>query len=95
MKTLEFAHGDRMPIIGLGTWESTDRVVYQVVNDALRIGYRHIDCAAIYGNESGVRQALTDSFPEIAALDKHHRYISGTFWAVAGGPYTLANIWDE
>ena len=64
MKTLEFANGDQMPIIGLGTWKSASSDVYEVVNDALRLGYRHIDCAAIYGNETGVGQALTDSFNE-------------------------------
>jgi alcohol dehydrogenase (NADP+) len=31
----------------------------------------------------------------IAALDRHRRYVSGDFWVLEGGPYTVANIWDE
>ena len=32
---------------------------------------------------------------EIADLDRHRRYISGSFWAQEGSPYTIANLWDE
>ena len=62
MKTLKFVNGDQMPVIGLGTWKSTSSDICEVVKDALKMGYRHIDCAAIYGNEQGVGQALTESF---------------------------------
>jgi branched-chain amino acid transport system substrate-binding protein len=32
---------------------------------------------------------------QIAKLDRHRRYVDGTIWVVEGGPYTLANLWDE
>jgi alcohol dehydrogenase (NADP+) len=32
---------------------------------------------------------------EIATLDQHYRYVSGSFWAMDGSPYTLKNLWDE
>lgn len=51
-----------MPIIGLGTWESKDGdEAYNAVKWALEIGYRHIDTAAIYGNEESVGRAIKDS----------------------------------
>lgn len=54
MKTLEFADGDQMPIIVLVTWKSPAGEISEVVSDALSLGYRHIDCGAIYAHEVGV-----------------------------------------
>ena len=40
--------------------------------------------------------SLTDEdLVEIANLDRHRRYVDGTIWVVEGGPYTMANLWDE
>lgn len=58
MKTYTLANGDRIPAFGLGTWKSSRGQVAAAVQEALRIGYTHIDCAAIYGNEVEVGQAL-------------------------------------
>ena len=79
MKTLEFANGDQMPILGLGTWKSSSSDVYEVVNDALKIGYRHIDCAAIYGNEPGVGQALTETFNE-GIVKRDEVWVTSKLW---------------
>jgi alcohol dehydrogenase (NADP+) len=62
MRQLVFQNGDRMPALGLGTWKSKPGEVYQAVRDALRIGYRHFDCAAIYENEPEIGQAFRDAF---------------------------------
>lgn len=32
---------------------------------------------------------------QITALDRGERFIDGSFWELPGGPYTLANLWDE
>jgi alcohol dehydrogenase (NADP+) len=62
MSHLTFANGDSMPQIGLGTWKSKPGEVYAAVREAIRIGYRHIDCAAIYLNETEIGKAFKDAF---------------------------------
>jgi diketogulonate reductase-like aldo/keto reductase len=57
MQTIE-ANGARIPVLGLGTWQLNDRVGARVVEQALRLGYRHIDAALIYGNEREVGEGL-------------------------------------
>ncbi len=51
----------RMPQLGLGVWQVPDDEAVTTVGEALRVGYRSIDTAAAYGNESGVGRALVDS----------------------------------
>jgi diketogulonate reductase-like aldo/keto reductase len=53
--------GVEMPMIGFGTWQLRGRAGRQAVLAALKSGYRHIDTATMYGNESEVGHALTDS----------------------------------
>lgn len=55
---LTFANGDRMPALGLGTWKSAPGEVGAAVATALEPGYRHFDCAPIYGNEVEIGDAL-------------------------------------
>jgi diketogulonate reductase-like aldo/keto reductase len=53
--------GVRMPLLGLGTWQATGTQGYEAALRALRLGYRHIDTATMYGNEREVGRALRDS----------------------------------
>jgi len=55
------ANGARIPAIGLGTWDLRGRTCARVVEQALRLGYRHIDTAEMYGNESEVGEGLRAS----------------------------------
>jgi diketogulonate reductase-like aldo/keto reductase len=55
------AKGARIPLIGLGTWDLRGRNCTRMVEQALRLGYRHIDTAEMYGNESEVGEGLRAS----------------------------------
>lgn len=53
--------GAHIPAVGLGTWQTGGDVCRAAVNTALEVGYRHIDCAHLYGNEVEVGQALSEA----------------------------------
>ena len=57
MQTIE-ANGAKIPAVGLGTWQLNGGVGSRIVEQALRLGYRHLDCALIYGNEKEVGEGL-------------------------------------
>ena len=60
-KTFTLNTGDKIPAIGLGTWQSAPNQVRNAVKVALQKGYRHIDTALAYGNEKEVGQGIKDS----------------------------------
>lgn len=55
------ANGAKIPLLGLGTWELRGRACARIVEQALRLGYRHIDTAEMYDNEREVGEGLRAS----------------------------------
>ena len=55
------SNGVEIPKLGLGTWFITNNDVVQAVKEAVKIGYRHIDTAQAYQNESGVGEGVRES----------------------------------
>jgi diketogulonate reductase-like aldo/keto reductase len=55
------AKGARVPLLGLGTWDLRGRVCARIVEQALRLGYRHVDTAEMYDNEREVGEGLRAS----------------------------------
>ncbi|MGO4585472.1 aldo/keto reductase [Arthrobacter sp. 2RAF6] len=58
--TVRLNDGNAIPQIGLGTWPLDDAQVATAVVSAVELGYRHVDTAYRYGNESGVGQGVRD-----------------------------------
>ena len=55
------AGGATIPLLGLGTWDLRGRTCVRMVEQALRLGYRHIDTAEMYDNERDVGEGLRAS----------------------------------
>jgi len=75
MKMLRFKDGDEMPALGLGTWKAGPGEVGDAIRTAVEVGYRHVDCAAIYGNEAEVGAALAD-----AGVARGELWITSKLW---------------
>ncbi len=73
--------GARMPAIGLGTFGS-DHVapeeMAKAVRGALTVGYRHIDCAAVYGNEAQIGQVLAEALS--GGIRREELWITSKLW---------------
>lgn len=60
-KTIKLLNGVEVPQLGLGTWFIDDDKVVEAVQNAINLGYRHIDTAQAYGNERGVGEGIKKS----------------------------------
>src|SRR5690554_312917 len=79
MMQLLFKNKDQMPIIGLGTWKSKQKEAYEAVLEAIKAGYRHIDCAPIYKNEKEIGEALAKAF-EAGWVKREELWITSKLW---------------
>jgi len=79
MKSLTFTNGDKMPALGLGTWKSAPNEAYEAVLEALRAGYRHIDCAHIYKNEKEIGDAFARAFRE-GLVKREDLWVTSKLW---------------
>ena len=79
MNAFKFKNNDEMPALGLGTWKSDPGEVYNAVREAIKIGYRHIDCAAIYGNEAEIGQAFSDAFKK-GDVSREELWVTSKLW---------------
>jgi len=79
MTNLTFQNGDLLPAIGLGTWLSKNNDAYNAILEAIRTGYRHIDCASMYGNEKEIGRALQEAF-RLGLVKREELFITSKLW---------------
>jgi len=75
-KTIRLANGVEMPKLGLGVWQAAAGTeAREAVAYALEVGYRHIDTAAMYGNEADVGEAVRAS-----GLKRSEIFVTTKLW---------------
>jgi len=75
-------NGAQIPVIGLGTFGSDNydaRTIALAVKTAIKMGYRHIDCASVYGNEKEIGEALQEVFAE-GVVTREELWITSKVW---------------
>lgn len=81
--------GEKMPVIGLGTATAplppTDALA-AILLDAIRVGYRHFDTAAIYGTEEAVGQAVTTAVDQGLVDGPHQIFVTSKLWNTDAHP---------
>ena len=78
--TTPLAHNTQMPMIGYGTWQVTDTAQATAgVKEAIAAGYRHIDTAAVYGNEEAVGRGIAEGLAE-AGLSRKDLFVTTKLW---------------
>jgi 2,5-diketo-D-gluconate reductase B len=78
------AKGARIPLMGLGTWDLRGRTCARAVEQALRLGYRHIDTAEMYDNEREVGEGLRAS-----AMPRNDVFVTTKVWPSHFAPREL------
>ncbi len=79
--TFTMHNGVQIPCIGYGTWQTPKGdVARDVVKEALRLGYRHIDCAACYGNEKSVGEGIKE-----CGLPREEIFVTSKLWNTERG----------
>ena len=79
--------GVQIPQLGFGTYKLSDAEAESAVSEALRVGYRHIDTASMYGNERGIGRALAAS-----GISRDQVFVTTKLWndMHAPGPARIA-----
>ena len=73
--TITLHDGNTIPQLGFGVFKVDPDQTEKLVAEALRVGYRHIDTAAVYGNEEGVGRAIANS-----GIPREELFITTKLW---------------
>ncbi len=86
MQTVKLNNGVEMPILGYGVYQITPEECQRCVLDAISVGYRSIDTAQGYHNESGVGEAI-----KICGVPREDIFLTTKVWITNGG-YEKAKV---
>jgi 2,5-diketo-D-gluconate reductase B len=78
------ANGARIPAVGFGTWQINGAAGTRIIEQALRLGYRHLDTAQAYDNEREVGEALRAS-----GVKRDEVFVTTKVWHTHLAPHDL------
>lgn len=89
--TVRLNDGRYMPLLGFGTYQIADGgACRRAVSQALALGYRHVDTAALYGNESDIGRALRE-----AAIPRERVFVTTKLWNSDQGYASALKAFDR
>jgi D-xylose reductase len=71
--------GSAFPSPGLGTWKIADELAPSVIHEAIEVGYRHLDCAADYGNEELVGKGIASAL-KAGLCSREDLWVTSKLW---------------
>lgn len=83
-------NGEKIPAVGFGTWLAPPGQVEGAVEIALKAGYRHLDCAAVYRNEAEVGQGIQRS-----GVPRSEIFITSKLWNSKHAPEDVESALDK
>ncbi len=86
---IQLNDGHSIPQLGFGVFRVDPKETERIVTDALEIGYRHIDTARIYGNETGVGAAIAKS-----GIPREELFITTKLWNNDQGTQSVFDAFD-
>ncbi|KAL1297514.1 hypothetical protein AAFC00_005031 [Neodothiora populina] len=82
--------GAKIPAVGFGTWQAAPHEVEKAVEEALKQGYRHLDCAAIYQNENEVGSGI-----KACGVNREEIFVTGKLWNTKHRPEDVEAALDD
>lgn len=79
-RTATLNSGEKIPLLGYGTWQAAPGEVGAGVYEALKAGYRHLDLAKIYQNQREVAQGIKKALAEVPGLTRKDIFITSKLW---------------
>ena len=87
--TITLNNGTTIPQLGFGVFKVDPEETQRIVSDALEVGYRHLDTAMIYGNETGVGGAIAGS-----GIDRDELFVTTKLWNSDQGTQSALDAFD-
>ena len=89
-RSFKLNNGTSIPAIGFGTWRAPPHEVEVAVEQAIRAGFRHIDCAPIYRNEGEVGRGIKKS-----GVKREDIFITTKLWNTKHDPKDIEGALDQ
>lgn len=87
---LQLNNGLKIPVLGLGTWQSRGEELANAVNWALKAGYRHIDTAMAYVNEREIGKTIKKS-----GVDREEIFLTTKLWISFFEPTKILSAFES